>query len=152
MSKQDRQGARTPAALERKYGFGQRFGNQDQTNKYQDAETAALAARLETHIQNSNSALERIAQDLTQVKATVSSLEKRYSSLNEDVDKNFTDLNEAISGMERIAAELQDTTTVLTSMTAEQREEISRMKTRLSIYDDKFTEIYTILAEMSTGT
>lgn len=150
MSKQDRQGARTPAALERKYDFGQRFDNQDQKNKNQNAETSALASRLEAHIQSSNSSLARITQELAQAEAALSSLEGWYSYLRGDVDKSFAVLSQTVSGLVRAVAVQQETATALSTAAAQQAEQIARMETMLSFYDAKISEINAILAEITT--
>ena len=150
MSKQDRQGARTPAALERKYDFGQRFNRQEQTNKDQNAETAALAARMENHIQDSNASLARIAQDLTKAGAALSLLEENFFSLNADMDKNFDSVSQTVSGLARVVSALTETVSGLSSAVAAQGEKIAGMETKIASFDTKFVEMDVTLTDIKT--
>lgn len=150
MRKQDRQGARTPAALERKYDFGQRFDNQDQKNKDQHTETAALAAGLEAHIQNSNKALSRIAQDLTQLGTALSSLEGRHAALQEDMEQSFGVVNETVSCLIAAVTALQQTAAALSSASAQQAAQIARAETMLSFHDGRLHEIDAALEALGT--
>lgn len=61
MSKQDRQGARTPADLERKYDFGKQFSNTDVSNAKLAAQLNQLSQSFAQYVANTNAALEALS-------------------------------------------------------------------------------------------
>lgn len=141
MTKQDRQGSRTPAALERKYGFGRRFQDQAQANRNQDDRTAAVAEQLQTHIRNSNTSLARLAQDLAQLRTGLSSLGDSHGALRQDMERSLGVINDTVGALLGTIERQQDTLEDLRRTAARQAEQLARAETGLTLQGSRLDRI-----------
>jgi len=150
MHKQDRQGSRTPAALERKYGFGRRFQDQEQANREQDTQTAAVAQALEAHVRNSDTALEQVARELTQLKTGLSSLERRYTGFREDMERSLGVINDTVAALLGALTPLQQTAAALSAAVSRQAEQLALLETRIVYQDGRLDAIDAALEALGT--
>ena len=150
MTKQDRQGSRTPAALERKYGFGRRFQDQAQTNRNQNDQTAAMADTLQTHIRNCNASFLRLAQDLTQLRTGLSSLEQRHDALRADMERSLGTINDTVGALLGTIEGQQNTLEQLQRTAARQAEQLARVETGLALQESRLAEIDAALEALET--
>lgn len=150
MRKQDRQGSRTPAALERKYGFGRRFQDQEQANRDQDSQTAAVADALAAHIRNSGAALERVARDMTQLGAGLSSLEGQHAAFRKDMERSLGTVNDTVGALLAVVAPLQETAAALSAAVARQAEQLAQLETRLVLQEGRLDKIDAVLEELGS--
>jgi len=94
MSKQDRQGVRTPSDLERKYNFGQVFADQQTENSRQGDLISRLNQTLAQFMAYATGALETLGKDLDEAEVAISNLETATSSLGNRLSKTETDIFE----------------------------------------------------------
>lgn len=110
MSKQDRQGVRSPAELERKYSFGQVFSNQDETNARQSKEIEQMAKAMSGNTSSTNFAI-------TQINARLSAVEQAIAELPES-PANIATLETTVAALETRLAAVETTLLSLESRVA----------------------------------
>lgn len=93
MSKQDRQGARTPANLEQKYSFGRVFSQQERENARQNEEMNQQNLTMKQFISSVTLAIDTLQKDLTAANQTM----KELSAKNEALEKKDTSLQNQIT-------------------------------------------------------
>lgn len=74
MSRQDRQGARTPAELEQKYNFGDVFSRQEKENAQRTREMSHQQMTTREFIFFAMAAINRIENDLSKINAEIEKL------------------------------------------------------------------------------
>lgn len=82
MSKRDRQGVRTPAGLEQKYGFGSVFKTQDQENAKQNSEMDQQRMTMNQFITFASSSIDTLNKNITEINKTLTSLSDKDEELN----------------------------------------------------------------------
>lgn len=112
MSKQDRQGARTPADLERKYDFDQSFAQLEATTKKQNDQISRqtndindLKTATEVKIASFEKDVKNVEKSVSTLKQNVTSLQIRMTN-SEIKDK---ELRQSISGLARSISGLEST-------------------------------------------
>lgn len=83
MSKQDRQGARTPANLEQKYSFGRVFSQQERENTRQNEEMKKQNLTLKDFISYATSSISKLQNDITAANKKIQSLSDKDVELEE---------------------------------------------------------------------
>ena len=83
MSKQDRQGARTPANLEQKYSFGRVFSQQERENARQNEEMNQQNLTMKQFISYASTTIEQLQKDVAAVNETIKSLSAKDKALEE---------------------------------------------------------------------
>ena len=148
MRKQDRQGSRTPAALERKYGFGRRFQDQEQANRDQDTQTAAVARVLESHIQSADRSLSRLSQEQTKLEAGLSALEQRHRGFQEDMERSLRVIQDTVGAILTALTALQEKAAALSAAGAARDRQLALLQTQLSLQESRIDQIDAVLEEL----
>lgn len=81
MSKQDRQAARTPADLERKYNWGEYIYEQNKRNENTDYELKIIKDSLSSHKQNTDKNIDSLSEDVGNVAASVKALDESLDQM-----------------------------------------------------------------------
>ena len=102
MSKQDRQGARTPAELERKYEFGQTLSQLEEATQKQSDLISRQGNTMDDFIASSNSTIASMEKDISNVEKSVTSLKQGVNSLQirmTNAERRDKELSQSISGL-----------------------------------------------------
>ena len=148
MHKQDRQASRTPAALERKYGFGRRFLDQDQANRDQDTQTAAVARMLDTHIRSADRSLSRLSQEQAKLEAGLSALEQRHRGFQEDMDRSLRVIQDTVGAMLTALTALQEKTASLSAAGAARDRQLALLQTQFAIQESRIDQLDAVLEDL----
>lgn len=119
MSRQDRQGVRQPADLERKYNFGKMFREQGNKSTRQEEQIANLSKDLAEFMDSTRIALAELGKAIEEVKQSssgMSALQQKVDDLSElclqneaNIDRLMTavtSLLERVSALDGIVEEL----------------------------------------------
>ena len=107
MSKQDRQGVRTPVDLERKYSFGQTFNRQGTQINQLNQEMSQFMAKTDSAIAD----LDESVAGLPELTRTVNSLRQSVTALDINVsslDQSLSEINDAVLELEETIPGLVD--------------------------------------------
>ena len=87
MSKRDRQGVRTPAGLEQKYGFGSVFKTQETENAKQNSQMDQQRMTMNQFIAFASSSIDTLNKNITDINKTLTNLSAKDEELNGIVTK-----------------------------------------------------------------
>lgn len=116
MSKQDRQGARTPANLEQKYSFGKVFNNQAKENARQNSEMSQQNLTTREFISLATSAIDTLQKDVDKVEKLIEELRSLTSVLNDGLtiaEVNISNQGNRLTTAEKAISELGNRVTDL---------------------------------------
>lgn len=109
MSRQDRQGVRLPADLERKYNFGRMFREQGNKSTRQEEQIASLSKDLASFMDGTRIALEELDKRITEETEKTEGLPL--------LEESFLELTERVEATELAIEELLERVTALESAT-----------------------------------
>lgn len=154
MSKQDRQGARTPADLERKYEFGQRMSKLETTTKsqseqlnrqeqelrnYKDSSEKRLST-LEKDFENAGKSVGTMKQNIMSLQIRMTNAEEKNRELSQvvySVNKKVSDIDAAVSELDKKVSTLSggDSSELLVTV------QVDSLNSESISSDKTFTEI-----------
>lgn len=152
MSKQDRQGTRTPAGLEQKYNFGRAFSDQEKENARQNKEMNQQQMTMREFISFATSAIERINSQLAQMVADMGLLKEADSTLSlkqAEILAALSSQGEAIQGMKTSIEQQDGTLEGLNQTLAEHYQKISVMDQTLASHGDSISTMAGEIKQLS---
>lgn len=87
MSRQDRQGARTPAGLEQKYNFGRVFSDQKKTEARQDSEMSRQSMTMREFILYASAEIDKLHTELDAANQQIVALQEADTVFDEETAK-----------------------------------------------------------------
>ena len=102
MSKRDRQGARTPADLERKYEFGQSLSEMEEVSKKQSDQIARQNDTMNDFMASSYGKFASQDKDISNLEKNVSTLKQNVTSLQirmTNAEKRDREISQSITGL-----------------------------------------------------
>ena len=111
MKKQDRQGARTPAGLEQKYGFGRFFSEQEKVNARQNSELNQTNLTMKEFISLATTSIEKLQKDMTAANRTMQSISEKNAELeakNAEIEAKSMELEESNKALVESNSSLQN--------------------------------------------
>lgn len=120
MSKQDRQGARTPADLERKYEFGQALSEMEEASKKQSDQIARQNNTMNEFIGKSSGEIASLEKDVSRAKKDISNLKLNVTSFSvrlSNIEQGDKATSQSITGLaQRISSLEKDLSSFKTSV------------------------------------
>jgi hypothetical protein len=108
MSKRDRQGVRTPAGLERKYDFGEKFSNQSKTNMSTADRFVYLDRSMSENQAKNNAYLESLRNEDNSIKESVEGLSANTASSIEEVNGKIGIIQQNMGAMNGLIDALEN--------------------------------------------
>lgn len=99
MSRQDRQGARTPAALDQKYNLGGRFSKLEEQDAKQSREMTKQSMTVGEFIPYAQAFMLRLEKELGTLRQTVADNKISYEDRFKKLDTSITQINLTIHGI-----------------------------------------------------
>lgn len=102
MSKQDRQGARTPADLERKYEFGESLSKLESETKKQSEQIDRQNRAMDEFMDNSSDTLTSLERDISRAKKDISNLKLNVTSFSirlASIEQGDKETSQSITGL-----------------------------------------------------
>ena len=152
MNKQDRQGARTPAALDQKYNIGRAFSTQEKENARQNKEMSQQQMTMREFISFATSAIERINSQLAQMGADIGLLKEADSTLSSKQAEILAALAsqcEAIQGMKTSIEQQGGTLAGIGQTLADHSQKISAMDQTLASHGDSISTMAGDIKQLS---
>lgn len=112
MSRQDRQGVRQPADLERKYNFGKMFREQGNKSTRQEEQIANLSKDLAEFMDSTRIALEELGKAIEEVKQSSSGMSALQQKVDE-LEREHTYFNDGIGFLQESVESLDGRVTAL---------------------------------------
>lgn len=108
MSKQDRQGARTPAALDQRYNLGGRFSKLEEQDAKQSREMTRQNMTIGEFIPYASAFLSRLEKDITALRKdlndTITSFNKKFTA----VQQSISQIHQTLAGINETIAKLDE--------------------------------------------
>lgn len=96
MSKQDRQGVRRPAEIERKYGLGQTFATLGKATASNANQLVLQEQNFKQYVQSNNANVDNLGEKDKELEATDESLQSQVNTLFQLLDDIYADLSQDI--------------------------------------------------------
>lgn len=155
MSRQDRQGARTPADLERKYNFGQAFSNMEQESTRHGEQISNLAQMQSQFMANTNAEFGTQGENVSKAQKDIVALAKRMAAVEGRIttaEQTALEQKKALddSGLWQTAAEME--ISALAQRIFELEQDRAVLYQRIETLEEAVSAISLRLSDLEQGT
>ena len=139
MSKQDRQGARTPADLERKYEFGQALSSIEESTKKQSDQISRQNSTMNDFIARSETEKASLEKSISNLEKSVSTLKQNVTSLQirmTNADTKDKELSKSIYKVSQSVSRLESTVKSLATRLSTAELTLNDLVTRVTALEE----------------